>query len=153
MILYLDSSALVKQYLQESGSAEVKASMAGAAVVVSSVSTLVEVAATIARARRAGRMGPAAAEQALEELRFDWVRFIAIAVDARLAERAVSVTWEHALRGYDAVHLAAALSAQEDLGEPLVLATFDRELSDAAHQASLATLPDDLPAWRASPTG
>jgi hypothetical protein len=52
-----------------------------------------------------------------------------IGVDEALARRAGTLAEEHALRGYDAVHLATALSV-EDRG--LVIVTWDGELARAA---------------------
>ena len=48
------------------------------------------------------------------------------------------------LRGYDAIHLSSALLWQEDLGEPVVVATFDRELEGAAVQAGMRAWPAKL---------
>jgi antitoxin (DNA-binding transcriptional repressor) of toxin-antitoxin stability system len=48
------------------------------------------------------------------------------------------------LRGYDAVHLAAALLWQERVGYPGVLATFDAGLWQAAHRAGLEVWPAEI---------
>ena len=58
--------------------------------------------------------------------------------------RAGNLAWEHNLRGYDAVHLAAALSWGEALNAPVTLATFDRQLWQAAKMQGLRAYPDDL---------
>jgi hypothetical protein len=42
--------------------------------------------------------------------------------------RADILAWEHQLRGYDAVHLAAAVLWQEAIGAPVTMATFARQL-------------------------
>jgi predicted nucleic acid-binding protein len=78
-----------------------------------------------------------------------WPDFFSVKCDDELAQRAVRIAWQHSLRGYDAIHLAAALATQEELGEPILLATFDRELAQAAHQVGMTTLPKDLQAWQA----
>ena len=59
-------------------------------------------------------------------------------------DRAASLAWEYGLRGYDAVHLATALLWQETIGEPVTLATFDRQLWQAGDQAGLTTWPPEL---------
>jgi prevent-host-death family protein len=51
---------------------------------------------------------------------------------------------EYGLRGYDSVHLAAALLWQERVGYPVVLATFDAELWQAAHRAGLEVWPEEI---------
>jgi predicted nucleic acid-binding protein len=65
-------------------------------------------------------------------------------VDEHLVSRAEALAWEHGLRGYDAVHLAAAAVWQERMASPVMLATFDRELWEAARQAGLAAWPAAL---------
>ncbi len=51
--------------------------------------------------------------------------------------RVKGVAWFHGLRGYDATHLAAALFWQEMLGEPVTMATYDRQLWDAARSVGM----------------
>jgi predicted nucleic acid-binding protein len=63
-----------------------------------------------------------------------------------LVARADGLAWELGLRGYDAVHLASALSWQEGLGAEVTLATFDRRLWEAAGGRGLRPLPENLPA-------
>ena len=85
-------------------------------------------------------------EEALEakqRLRTVWSTWIRIAVDENLVSRAEGLAWEHRLRGYDAIHLAAALAWQERAATPIVMATFDRELWQAAQRAGLATWPPE----------
>jgi predicted nucleic acid-binding protein len=60
----------------------------------------------------------------------------------------------YALRGYDAVHLAAASFWQDTMSEQVTLSTFDRRLWTAAEREGLALHPLDLPAlldvWQAT---
>jgi predicted nucleic acid-binding protein len=65
-----------------------------------------------------------------------------IALDEALVYRAEQMAWKYGLRGYDAVHLAAAQVWHEQIGHPIVLATFDRELWKAAEQAGLKAWPE-----------
>lgn len=63
---------------------------------------------------------------------------VIIGVDEALARRAGELADEHALRGYDAVHLASALA----LGPGnTILVTWDRDLSNAAATEDLAVAP------------
>jgi hypothetical protein len=63
-----------------------------------------------------------------------------------ICDRAETMAWEHGLRGYDAMHLAAALSWQELFGAPVTLASFDRSLWAAAANAGLLVWPHELKA-------
>ncbi len=61
-----------------------------------------------------------------------------IGIDEALAERAGDLAAELGLRGYDAVHLASALS----LGAQVTsLVTWDRDLREAAAVKGLAVAP------------
>jgi len=66
--------------------------------------------------------------------------------------RTDTLAWEHGLRGYDAVHLAAASLRQDAadeyirMGEQVTFSTFDRRLWETARGVGLALHPADLPA-------
>jgi predicted nucleic acid-binding protein len=60
-----------------------------------------------------------------------------------LVSQAEQAAWEYGLRGYDAVHLAAAKVWREEMGHPIVLATFDQELWEAANLAGLKVWPEE----------
>jgi uncharacterized protein len=60
-------------------------------------------------------------------------------VDAQLARDAGELAERFSLRGYDAVHLASALSA----GGPVTLVTWDEDLKRAAARSGCAVAPAD----------
>jgi len=146
MILYLDSSALVKRYIGETGSTEVEELIAQADAVGICLIGRAEVAAALARAVRLGYLERDDAEAALQVFRAQWHRLARLQLTEPLLARADALAWDHGLRGYDAVHLAAALYWQETLGEPVTLATFDRELWRAGQRSGLSLWPVDLAA-------
>jgi predicted nucleic acid-binding protein len=144
VIVYLDASALVKRYLAEEGSPEVNRLIAESAVIATSLLSRAEVAAAIARSVRVGAIPRPAGEKALQALGTQWPDLMALPVTALLVARASELAWAYGLRGYDAIHLSSALLWQEDLGEPVVVATFDRELEGAAVQAGMRAWPAKL---------
>src|SRR5687768_10297968 len=148
MNLYGETSALVKLYLAEAGSRETLEAVTSAAQVGTSVVTLAELTAALGRAARGGRLSPEDAALALAAFQADWPRYQRIQLPEALVSNAASLAWQHALRGYDAVHLAAALEWQDTLGEPVTVATFDQELWDAAAAAGLVAWPPDLSIFR-----
>jgi predicted nucleic acid-binding protein len=141
VIVYLDASALVKRYLAEQGSTEVNKIVTDATAIGTSLVSLVEVVAAIGRAVGMGGVLPAAGERAMRLARSEFGGLVALPVTAGLVARAADLAWEHGLRGYDAVHLGSALSWQEDLAEPVVVATFDRELWQTARQLGMQAWP------------
>ncbi|MGD8794679.1 MAG: type II toxin-antitoxin system VapC family toxin [Anaerolineae bacterium] len=154
MILYLDASALVKRYVAEAGSAEVSAAISQAMATGTALISRAEVAAALAKAVRVSALTREEAIAALQVFRNDWADLVRIQVTEMVVARADALAWDHGLRGYDAVQLAAALVWQDALGEQVTLATFDQDLWSAAGSAGLQAYPADLAAmlqsWKAS---
>ena len=150
MILYLDSSALVKFYLEERGSAEVRevyrqAEQAGTVLIARS-----EVSAGLAKAHRMGLVSEEDARKARSLFHNEWPRIIHVAVGETRASRADDLAWAHGLRGHDAVHRAAALLWQESINLPISVATFDTNLWEAARNVGLQYWPDSLTPFKGS---
>ena len=145
MIVYLDASALVKRYVAEAGSAEVESLIAEARAIGTAVVSRAEVAAALAGAARVGLITREAAMKALEAFNADWEHLIRLQLGEPLAARAATLAWEHGLRGYDAVHLAAALVWRETLGESVTVASYDRELWRGAQASGLSSWPAAMP--------
>jgi len=89
-----------------------------------------ELRAAAAGVQRAGRRGRRWLKRAVAtiDLLYDELRVIAL--DGPLARAAGDLAERHALRGYDAVHLASALAV--DLPGELIVASWDQELAAAA---------------------
>ena len=144
MNLYLDASAIVKRFVVEMGSAEVGQVIAQARWVGTALISRAEVAAALGRAVRMRVLKPKPAALLLQSLRDHWASLVRLPITEAIVIRADALAWEHCLRGYDAVHLAAALTWQEALGEIVTLATFDRQLWTVAGQVGLESYPPDL---------
>ncbi|MGY1746735.1 type II toxin-antitoxin system VapC family toxin [Blastococcus sp. SYSU D00695] len=135
MIAYLDTSAIVPLVIEEPSSATCRAVWDAAADVVCSRLGYVEAAAALAQATRLGRMTGDQEDQALERLDLIWDQVTVLPVDEPLVRRAASLARTHSLRGYDAVHCAAALLAAD---AELVAAAGDRDLLAAWQTEGLA---------------
>ena len=151
MIVYLDASALVKRYVAKVGSAEVDRLIAVADAVGTAVISRAEVAAALAKAARTGTLSRDEAEAALQVFRAQWPDLVRLQLTEIVLAQADALAWEHGLRGYDAVHLAVARFWQDSLGQPVTLATFDRQLWEAGAAARMHTWPDDLGAFLRRP--
>jgi predicted nucleic acid-binding protein len=141
MIYYLDSSAWVKRYFDEPGSAWVERLFSQRALLACSHLGLIEVASTTARKAVAGAISSAAAARLRSWLREDWGGFLWVELGPEVATRSLQLAGEYALRGADTIHLASALQLWSDLGGAegdLTLVTADRELQCAAVKAGLA---------------
>jgi predicted nucleic acid-binding protein len=141
---YLDSSALVKRYVQEAGTAwvtEIVAPTSANSVYMARLSA-VEVISALTRRERAGTCAPAEADAARAQFRRELSsQYRAVDLGLLLIDVAMAIAERHGLRGYDAVQLAAALSLRDELaglnGVKLVLVSADGELNAAAEAEGL----------------
>jgi predicted nucleic acid-binding protein len=140
-MLYLDTSALVKKYFEEPGSDEVRSCIASHTSIATSTITRAEAAAAFAKAVRLGSLRENDAKAGHRLFVREWKNYIRIRVTESLVARADSLAWTFALRGYDAMHLAAALEWHDRIGEPITVATFDQELWRATRESGLDCFP------------
>ena len=152
MTLYLDTSALVKLYVTEDGSHEVKSWVAAAGAIFTASITYAETRAALAQSWRAGVLSQSDLRRAVMEFDAAWMGYAVVEVSEALVLRAGGLAEEHALRGYEAVQLAAALDAHPVASEYL-FASFDPQLDAAAAREGLrlARLPDGMAEPPATP--
>lgn len=136
--LYLDSSALVKYYVPETGSAWIRHHIdAEEQEILISQLTVVEVAAAVEKRRRKKEISPGHRVRTLARFGIDYrQRYTIVRVDDSIVELAVKLTGRHPLRAYDAVQLATALRLDQILREnllpPLAFVSADELLCEAA---------------------
>jgi predicted nucleic acid-binding protein len=150
MICYLDSSALVKLFLDEPGAAEVDRVMDEADLVGTVSISRAEVVAALKKAVRLGFLSSEDALSSRHRFSIEWSDYFRLPVSDLLLDSASDLAWAHDLRGYDSVQLAAALTWQGTLDFPVVMATFDVHLWETAGRLGLEPYPPDLPGLRAS---
>lgn len=127
MITYVDTSTLIKLIVDEPGSDTATLIWDTADTLSTIRLTLVKAHATIAAATRAGRLTASQHRAALVELDGLWTSLAVVEVTAEIVERACTLGERQALRGYDAVHLSAAVETRAD-----VLSSADARLCAAA---------------------
>ena len=138
MILYLDTSSMLKRYIRETGSDDVDMWIDGADLVATSRATLAEAAAALSRRPRGSGLSRGACNEVLSALRRDWPDYLAVDLDEH---RAATLAWRRRLRGFDSVQLAAALTVGELAApETLVFSSFDSQLNRAARAEGLTVL-------------
>lgn len=124
---YFETSAIVKLVIAEEGSEEAGAVWDASDVAITSRLAYAEARAALAAARRSRRLsidGLSDAKSALED-RFGELDILD--VSEAIVRTAGDLAEEHALRGFDALHLASALA----LGAEVILVTWDRDLAKA----------------------
>lgn len=135
MICYIDTSALVPLLIAEPTSNASGRLWDEADEVVTVRLGYVEAAAALAQAHRLGRITSAQQRAAVRTLDRLWAELDVVEVDDPLVRRAAELARRQALRGYDAVHCAAAEQLADD---DLVVAAGDRELLRACQALGLA---------------
>jgi uncharacterized protein len=137
MMLYLDTSSLVKLYAPESESAAVKLLVSAADVTATSRVAYVETRAAFARKRREHSVSLKDYRIIVTDFDHDWESYFVVDVSDALVKTAGQLAERHALRGYDAIHLASAVVVHGQGGRPITFSCFDARLSRAAHREGL----------------
>ncbi len=141
MILYLDTSALLRLYVPEAGREAVMQAAETADVRCTHLIAYVELHAAVAKAERLQRLDQEGADAILNRFERDWAALLVIAADEVLVRRAGRLARQHGLRGYDSVHLAAAERLAVTMpAEQVLLAAFDKDLVAAAGRLGIQVL-------------
>lgn len=137
MILYLDTSALVKLYVPETDSDMMKHLVDVAELPAMSRVSYVEARAAFARKRREQAVTLKDYRTIVQDFDNDWETFFIVDVSEALIKRAGQLAERYALRGYDAVHLASGVIVGEQANQAVRFACFDERLSRAARREGL----------------
>ena len=129
MIAYFDTSAIIPLIIEEPSSAMTSRLWDDAERIVSVRVLYPEARAALARAERMRRVTHGQLTAAIAELESIIGQVDHIEINAPLARLAGGLAHTHGLRGYDAVHLAAAATAADN---ELVVVTGDSDLGRAA---------------------
>jgi predicted nucleic acid-binding protein len=138
-VYVMDSSALVKRYVRERGTAWVRSltdPAVGHTLYIAGI-TGVEVVSALTRQTRSGALASTDAAQALTQFRHDFThQYQTVDLTPPLIAHAMALAETYALRGYDAVQCAVAVAlhrARHVRGLPmLTLVSADAALNTAA---------------------
>jgi predicted nucleic acid-binding protein len=131
-VLYVDSSALIKCYVDEEDSEFAVGLIGSDPVVVTSWITLVEVRRNLHRI-----LGPSLSRPQKQRLERDMDRMTLINADERISRRASQIAETLGVRSLDAIHLGSAQSLQV---AGLSFLTFDVRQAQAARALGLMAL-------------
>lgn len=132
MIIYVDTSTLIKLIVDEEGSDRAELIWQSADSLASVSLVVVEARAALASAARSDRLS----SDQLHVAKMEVAAFVddlhIVEVTEELIDKAAQLAETESLRGYDAVHLAAALFVGA-----AVLTSADRALCEAAERQGL----------------
>ncbi len=140
MIVYLDTSSLVKLYVEEAGSQHIAEITRAATVISTSKIAYAEARAAFARKQKEDGFSPAMLRRITEEFNRDWESCFVIEMTDGLVRSAGDLAEKHLLRGSDAIHLASALNLQSKVRSEIGFSSNDSKLNQAARREGLVLL-------------
>lgn len=137
MILYLETSSLVKLYVAEEGTAEVINLVEEADIVATSLISYVETRAALSRKQKESGINKRDYELVKQEFEIDWNKYFLLHVSNEIIKAAGDLAEKHGLRGFDALHLASALALREGSATSVSFSSADAKLTKAARSENL----------------
>ena len=139
MILYCDTSVLVKRYVEEDDTDQVDLLWKKASEVATSTVAYAEAVAAFRRKERERFLSKGGYLRALKGLNEEFQTFILIQLSAQLNTMVLKLVEKYPLRGFDAIHLASTLILNKEVGTDVIFACFDQKLNQAAKKEGLKT--------------
>lgn len=137
---YLDTSALIKRFVAEKGSPLIQIIVTQKGPVATAKIAYAEVYAGLTRKHREGYLAERQYALACRQFESDWRAYIRVDLRDEILLVARDLIQRHPLRGFDAIHLASALSLKNALGEDITFAAADERLLRAAEAERLRAL-------------
>lgn len=132
MILFCDTSALLKLYLHEDESDTVAVQASASSAVAVSRITWAEAMSGMARKAREQTQDASTISLARQAVAADWPRFVKLEVTQTLVELAGEYAEAFALRAYDSIQLASVRTLHLELPGEVSFACYDSRLVKAA---------------------
>ena len=142
-MIYLDTSWLVKLFVQEAGADAVRRIVAADEDLVVSEVASVEFHAAVARRRREGALSAAGAASVVSRFRLEWTDRARMPVSTPVVDAAVRLVAAHPLRSLDAVQLASALLLARGAPGSVLFGTSDARLATVARREGLELAGSD----------
>jgi len=137
VILYLDTSALVKLYASEPESGAVQLLVDNAEIDAISLIAYAEARAAFARKLRERALDRKDYRRIIQEFDHDWDNYFVVDVTETLVKRAGLLAEKHGLRGYDAIQLSSAILLHEESRQSVSFCCFDDRLLRAGRREGL----------------
>ena len=136
-MIYLDSSALVKRYVAETGSAAVDRLLAEHPYAATSRLAYPEILSALHRKHRAGDFPARVLDRLVKAFESDWNKMFVLEFADELLPAIKQAIRRHAVRGADSVHLVSAMWLRSELKEDVIFACADAKLLAAARKERL----------------
>jgi predicted nucleic acid-binding protein len=134
---YLDTSALIKRFVNEKGSSLAQELVQQSGPIATATIAYAEVFSGLTRKLRDKHLSKALYGLACRQFDRDWPAYIRVELNQEILFLARDLIQRHPLRGFDAVHLASALSLKIALAERITFVAADGRLLKAAESEKL----------------
>jgi uncharacterized protein len=136
---YWDTSAFVKQFIEEVGTGEALALRAEDQPHATATITYTETFSALRRRVRETALKEPQYHEVVRCFLQEWPAYLRINLDDSVLVRSRTLLERHPLRTLDAIHLASAIELQNHLDEPSVLISADLQLLKAGRAEHLET--------------
>ena len=144
-MIYLDSSALIKNYSQEPGTHRVREILSGADGCSISKIGYAEICAAFGRKNRENPKDRRVHLIGFQRFQEDWKLLNIVELEDDLLPVICGLTEKYPLRGADAIHLASALWLERVLRDEVTFVAADGWLLEAARNEKLKTVNPEKP--------
>jgi predicted nucleic acid-binding protein len=142
MIIYLDTSNLVKLYVLEKNSDQIMAHVNNSQVVATSIIAYIEARAAFARKFREKGLSETEYRKIIRTLDNDWENYFVLNISVETVKLAGDLCEKHRLRGYDALHLASAFILKKSVSGTIYFSCSDSKLNKAAQKEKMGPVPN-----------
>jgi predicted nucleic acid-binding protein len=137
MVVYLDTSSLVKLYVEEEDSPRIADLVKSSTVTATSLIAYTEARAAFARRFRKNAFTPDEYRHLISVFDKDWENYLIVRVTKELVRLAGNLAEKHGLRAFDAIHLSSAITLRAEISAPLIFSCSDRKLQQASNVEDL----------------
>jgi len=132
MVIYLDTSSLVKLYVEEEDSGKIAGLVESSKVTATSLIAYAEARAAFARRFREKAFPSSEYRHLVSSFDEDWDYYMITSVTAELVRLAGGLAEKHGLRGFDAIHLSSAITLRQEISAPVIFSCSDQKLQKAS---------------------
>ena len=136
-MIYFDTSALVKRFVDEPGTPTVQRLVANSDNLATAKIAYAEMYSGFTRKLRENELSQNDYHVVCRQFEADWEAYLRIELHDEILEISRRLIQNYPLRGFDAIHLASAVHLETYLGAPVELVAADKRLLDAAEGEGL----------------
>jgi predicted nucleic acid-binding protein len=138
-MFYWDTSALVKQFIEEAGTKDVNALRSESPPHATATIAYAETFSALRRRVREASLKEPQYQEVVRRFLHEWPSYVRVTLDESVLGRSRSLLERYPLRTLDAIHLASAIELQDHLDESSILISADTQLLRAAAAEHLGT--------------